>query len=235
MKRIATLTFALGLTMLTLAHATTPPPAEQVKAEVHGAANLAVRLVALTPASGDVETEAVLLGTVASQSLGEIMGWGADRFDNVDAAAVRALKVHFAAAYRAMQALDAAPGDYSVVTKLAATLTTHFTAIRDAFAVPASAKKELHQMAALSQFHFEELPQSPVTPAGPLGMALATRTLKATQEALAAGLVAFPQIQETVKPQMAELAALLQTPPATLKELCPKAAAALKVIAAATK
>jgi hypothetical protein len=235
MTRITTLSIALGLTLLSFAHARTAPEAAQVKAEVQAAANLAVRLVAQTPASGDTETEAVLLATVASSSLGEIMGWGADRFDNVEPALVKKLQVHFAAAYRSLDVLNAAPADYSVVTKLAATLTTHFTALSTAFTTEGNAKKELHQLVSLAQFHFEEMPQSPVTPQGPMGLTVALRTLKATNAALDAGLTPFPQIREQVKAQLAELSALAQNANTTVKELCPKAAAALKVIAAATK
>lgn len=200
------------------------PPAIQVLAEVHAASRLAVGRLDRVPAEGDVVRETSYVGTVTAQGLGEIMGWGQDRFDNVDPDTVLAIQIGFGQALREVEELPEGDADfgYDVLREATARIRGHLDGIRQAVDQAEDGgertRRETRQAAGLLAHHAGEIVGSPLTPDNVLGKALVLRTLDVGFTTLKADLESFPDLAEPTNGAMSSLAVLRDIPPACSSE-----------------
>lgn len=221
MIRTEMLALALAMCALAVPAFSSPPPAALVKAEVHAASTIAIELLALTPTSGAVADETAVAQMVGASGLGEVMGWGQDHWDSVEAAVAQTVTAHFQAAFKELEAFDGAGLTYAQLTGVVGNLSGHFGAIRTAVASPdgapeatAQALRQVQALSKLLAFHVKELPDSPLVSTPRVGVALALRTIRGGARALVIGLDRFPQLAEKVRAELAQLEALGENPPA---------------------
>ena len=197
------------------------PPAAQVLAEVHAASRLAVGRLDRLPAEGDVAHETVYVTGVTAQGLGEIMGWGQDRFDNVDPETVMAIQAGFAQALRAAEDLpEGDPGStfgYPDLQDAAGAIRGYLDSIRQAVDQASvgggRTRQETRQAAALLTHHAGEIVGSPITPGGAAARDLLLRSLDTGFSALKTDLESFPDLREPTNSAMSTLAVLRDLPP----------------------
>lgn len=214
--------FLLAATLAVAGHAA--PPAVQVLAEVHAASRVAVGLLDRLPDSGDVLTEVDYVGTVTAQGLGEIMGWGQDRFDNVDPAVVATIQAGFAGAFREVEKLPQGDADfgYDALQTITKDIRAHLDGIRSAAASgEASTRREVRETAAILTFHAQEIVGSPIVSNNTVGKALVQRNLDLGFTTMKADLASFPDLAEPTSGAMAELAVLRDVPPPCAAEPAP--------------
>jgi hypothetical protein len=207
------------------------PPATEVKANAHAAASLASALLALTPATGSAAAESEIAQHVASAGLGEVMGWGQDYWDSVDAATTSTVIQNFQAAFRLMETAFAGTPTLPALTANLKKLANHFLAMRKATAAAAGdaaqQKRQARTLAKLAIHHLKELVGSPMLEDPKLRLKLAARTLIAAASELAPALGDHPAL--------AALRALGASPPATLDQLNAAALPLLEQVQQATR
>lgn len=213
-----------ALALVTSLHAA--PPAEQVMAEVNAAARIAVSLLDQLPAEGDVAQESAYVGGVSAAGLGEIMGWGQDRFDNVDPAITATLTAEFTQAFRALEGLPEDGGGigYSQLQHVATTVRGHIDAIRaavDQEPEPGRTRQELFKLAEFLTHHADELAGSPIYPNNRVAATVAMRTATTATRTLEADLASFPELAAQVEPQMGSIRGLATAPPACMLDAEP--------------
>jgi hypothetical protein len=216
--------FCAAVAVLSAASALAAPPAVQVLAEVHAASRLAVARLDRLPAQGEVIPETSYVSTVSAQGLGEIMGWGHDRFDNVDPQTVMAIQMGFAQALRAAEDLPEGDADFSyeVLKQAASQIAVHLDGIRQAVDQEEISgdrtRRETRQAAGFLAHHAAEIVGSPLTPDNVVGKALVLRTLDVGFTVLRDDLENFPDLTEPTNGPMSELAVLRDLPPACVSE-----------------
>lgn len=199
-----------------------PPPATEVRANVHAAATLALGLLDRTPTAGDAAQESAIFQTVAAGGLGEVMGWGQNYWDNVDPAVTKKVLAAFQAAFRLLDGLGDSTLSLPALQAARTKLAPHFTTMRTAVAgtdLP-QRKLEAATLAKLTRFHLAEMPGSPMTTPS-AGLVLAPRTIEAGAAGLEAGLSGHPDLLARIAPALSKLRALKPasgSPEAALKK-----------------
>lgn len=193
-----------------------PPPAAGVKANVHAASSLAANLLALTPASGELETEAAMVQHAATSGLGEVMGWGTNYWDAVEPAVRDAVLKQFQAAYKLLATVFDDPRlDYSALLAAARKLAGHFSTMRAVTGASDTAgrTREVRTVAKLAAHHLGELAGTPLISDPAVRVAVALRTLRAAVRALEDDLAALPALAAAVRADLATLKAMSIKPP----------------------
>lgn len=218
-----------------------PPPAAEVRANVHAASTLALGLLERTPGAGDAAQETAIFQTVAAAGLGEVMGWGQNYWDNVDPVVTKKVLAAFQAAFRLLEGLGESTLSFAALQTAKSRLTPHFATMRTAVAAPATdlpqRKQEAATLAKLVRFHLAELPGSPMT-TPPAGLQLALRTIGAGAAGLESALSGHPDLLAKIAPTLAKLRALEPTagaPEAALKTFVEKALPHLEEVGQALK
>lgn len=91
--------------ILDLTAAFAAPPAPEVLAEVRAVSALSVGFMERVNPEGDLGAETATLFHGLYAGLGEVMGWGQDRFDNVDPAVTARITEQFTQLYRYLEGL----------------------------------------------------------------------------------------------------------------------------------
>lgn len=217
---IPTFTPALYLALLvSCAQAASPeaPPAAQVLAEVHAASSLGSATITRIPVQGSLQDEITVCQHFAASGLGTVMGWGQDRFDNIDPSVVAHIVENFQRAFRFLERFSSGGTiDYPKVVAASRTLQGHFDAIRTVVSGgndSTQRKRELHQLSKLLVHLTENSAGNPTIPSPRIGVIISLRTLAAGLDRLDVGLAPFPLLKQKLTGELASLRTLVSSPP----------------------
>jgi len=189
------------------------PPAEEVLSQLHSASRLGTSMLAEPAAGADPQARTGYVGSIASTTLGMLMGWGQDRFDNVDPEVVATFTQHFGAAFRKLEAFPPGGFDDETLAEAQAALRGHFEAIRSLTGSPARARRQLHELAGFGTSLAGDFGGSPLYPSTRMEADVAGAVLRALGAGSEEEFARLPELGEELAEVRAGLEDLTTAPP----------------------